>query len=111
MLNIKIIYNRFLFVTDLLYRQVLTVNNSSLEVEIVDVCSCDLQAFPEEAIYWADACIVVYDITSKSSFDQASDLLQRVLQLRSQIPTVLLGNKADLEHLRQVSNKSCTSQN
>ncbi|XP_076270263.1 ras-related and estrogen-regulated growth inhibitor-like protein [Rhynchophorus ferrugineus] len=88
--------------TDLLYRQILTINNTSLEVEIVDVCSCDLEAFPEEAIYWADAAIVVYDITCRTSFSQASDMLHKVLQLRPQMPTVLLGNKADLEHLRQV---------
>ncbi|XP_019876464.1 ras-related and estrogen-regulated growth inhibitor-like protein isoform X2 [Aethina tumida] len=88
--------------TDLLYRQTLTINNTALDVEIVDVCSCDMQVFPEEAIYWADACVVVYDITCRTSFQQATDMLQRVLQLRTQIPTVLLGNKADLEHLRQV---------
>ncbi|CAH0557644.1 unnamed protein product [Brassicogethes aeneus] len=87
---------------DLLYRQTLTVNNASLDVEIVDVCSCDMQMFPEEAIHWADACVIVYDITCRTSFNQASDMLQRVLQLRTQIPTVLLGNKADLEHLRQI---------
>ncbi|XP_018572697.1 ras-related and estrogen-regulated growth inhibitor-like protein [Anoplophora glabripennis] len=88
--------------TDLLYRQTLNVNNSALEVEIVDVCSCDIKTFPEEAIYWADACVVVYDITCRGSFTQATDMLQRVLQLRNQMPTVLLGNKADLEHLRQI---------
>lgn len=90
------------FLPDLLYRQTLNVNNSALEVEIVDVCSCDVKTFPEEAIYWADACVVVYDITCRESFNQATDMLQRVLQLRNQMPTVLLGNKADLEHLRQV---------
>ncbi|KAJ8983336.1 hypothetical protein NQ317_003141 [Molorchus minor] len=94
--------------SDLLYKQTLTVNNSALEVEIVDVSSCDVQAFPEEAIYWADACIVVYDITCRDSFAQATDMLQRVLQLRSQMPTVLLGNKADLEHLRQEAVTSIT---
>lgn len=86
----------------MLYRQTLTINNSPIEVEIVDVCSCDLEAFPEEAIYWADAAIVVYDITCRASFNQATEMLQKVLQLRSQLPTVLLGNKADLEHLRKV---------
>lgn len=78
------------------------MNNSALEVEIVDVCSCDLSLFPEEAIYWADACVVVYDITNRTSMTHAAELLQRVLQLRSQMPIVLLGNKSDLEHLRQV---------
>lgn len=88
--------------SDLLYRQTLTINNTALEVEIVDVCSCDLEQFPEEAIYWADAAVVVYDITCRTSYTQATEMLQKVLQLRPQIPTVLLGNKADLEHLRKV---------
>ncbi|XP_044752379.1 ras-related and estrogen-regulated growth inhibitor-like protein [Coccinella septempunctata] len=88
--------------TDLLYRQTLTVNSIPLEVEVVDVCSCELSLFPEEAIYWADACVVVYDITCRDSLTHAAELLQRVAQLRSQMPIVLLGNKCDLEHLRQV---------
>lgn len=92
-----------MIISDLLYRQTLTINNSALEVEIVDVSSCDLSLFPEEAVYWADACVVVYDITNRTSFMQASELLQKVQQLRSQISVVLLGNKSDLEHLRQVN--------
>lgn len=87
---------------DLLYRQTLTVNNSSLEVEIVDVCSGELSPFPEEAVYWADGCVVVYDVTSRVSFTHATELLQMVHQLRNQMPVVMLGNKSDLEHLRQV---------
>lgn len=98
--------NPTLLFSDLLYRQTLTINNSALEVEIVDVSSCDLSLFPEEAVYWADACVVVYDITNRTSFMQASELLQKVQQLRSQISVVLLGNKSDLEHLRQVTNHS-----
>lgn len=72
-------------------------------MEIVDVCSCneDENTFPEEAIYWADACIVCYDITCKQSFKDAVNMLQQIPQLKSML-TVLLGNKADLEHLRQV---------
>lgn len=91
--------------TDLLYRQTLMINNAPIEVEVVDVCSCDLARFPEEPIFWADACVVVYDITSKKSLTHATELMQKVHQLRSQhqIPMLLLGNKADLEHLREVA--------
>lgn len=89
--------------TDLLYRQVMTINNNTMEVEIVDVCSADTEMFPEEPVYWADACVVVYDVTSSSSLKYAADILHQVQQLRTQnqIPVVLLGNKADLEHLRE----------
>ncbi|KAI4464916.1 ras-like family member 11 [Holotrichia oblita] len=100
--GIQIWNGAVIYFENLLYRQTLNVNNSMLEVEIVDVCSCEPSLFPEEAIYWADACIVVYDVTSRDSLNHAVELLQRVQQLRSQILTVLLGNKCDLEHLREV---------
>lgn len=82
----------------------MTINNNTLEVEIVDVCSSDTEIFPEEPIYWADACVVVYDVTSSNSLKYAADILHQVQQLRTQnqIPVVLLGNKADLEHRREV---------
>ncbi|KAK9873677.1 hypothetical protein WA026_023615 [Henosepilachna vigintioctopunctata] len=88
--------------TDLLYRQTLNVNNFRLDVEVVDVCSCEHSLFPEEAVNWADACVIVFDITNRESLTYASELLHTVIQLRSQMPIVLLGNKCDLEHLRQV---------
>lgn len=88
---------------DLLYRQTLNVNNSMFDVEIVDVCCGGQEPFPEEAIYWADACVVCYEITCKESFKEAISMLQQIPQLKSML-TVLLGNKADLEHLRQVRN-------
>lgn len=94
------------FVADLLYRQTLTINNSTLEVEIVDVCSSEEgEQLPEEPVYWADACVVVYDVTSSASLTHAQRVLKQVQHLRTQntVPTVLLGNKADLEHLREVS--------
>lgn len=94
------------FFSDLLYRQTLTINNSTLEVEIVDVCTSDeTDQLPEEPVYWADACVVVYDVTCTASLAHAHLVLAQVQRLRTQntVPTVLLGNKADLEHLREVS--------
>lgn len=92
--------------TDLLYKQTLTVYNATVDVEIVDVCSAESPGgFPEEAVLWADACVVVYDITSTESLKHATELLSRVHQVRlplSPCHMVLLGNKSDLEHLRQV---------
>lgn len=92
--------------TDLLYKQTLTVYNTTVDVEIVDVCSAEAAGgFPEEAVLWADACVVVYDITSMESLKHATELLSRVHQVRqplTQCHLVLLGNKSDLEHLRQV---------
>ncbi|XP_044743075.1 ras-related and estrogen-regulated growth inhibitor-like protein [Chrysoperla carnea] len=106
--------------TDLLYRQTVTVNNISQEVEIVDVCCETLNSatdhvkqqqtnnqqeiIPEEPLYWADACIVTYSITDRKSLQYAVQVLDKLVQLRNQIgiPVTLVGNKSDLEHLREV---------
>ncbi|XP_065201842.1 ras-related and estrogen-regulated growth inhibitor-like [Planococcus citri] len=94
--------------TDLLYRQTVTINNTPLEVEIIDVSGetrdCIL---PEEQVQWSDGCIIVYSITDRDSFNYALDTLENLHKMRSsiQIPITLLGNKADLEHLRKVDVK------
>ena len=53
---------------------------------------------------WADACVVVYSITDKQSFEYAVEALENFQKLRpgSAVPVTLLANKADLEHLREV---------
>jgi GTPase SAR1 family protein len=56
-------------------------------------------------VQWADACVVVYSITDKQSFEYAVEALENFQKLRpiSAVPVTLLANKADLEHLREVS--------
>lgn len=55
-------------------------------------------------VAWADAYIVTYSIVDMNSFSYALDLLERISVLRGAIrpPILLLGNKKDLEHNRQV---------
>ncbi|CAG2053970.1 unnamed protein product [Timema podura] len=89
----------------LLYRQTVTVNNSPLDVEIVDVSGETRDSsFPVEQVQWADACVVVYSITDKESFSFAVEALENFQKMRptTAVPVTLLGNKADLEHLREV---------
>lgn len=59
---------------------------------------------PEEQVQWSDGCIIVYSITDRDSFNYALDTLENLQKIRavSSIPITLLGNKADLEHLREV---------
>ena len=48
--------------------------------------------------------ILVYDITSRKSFAQVAAWLARVREeLPAGVPTVLIGNKLDLESSRQVA--------
>ncbi|XP_054283641.1 ras-like protein family member 11B isoform X1 [Macrosteles quadrilineatus] len=90
--------------TDLLYRQTVTINNTPVEVEIIDVSGDSRDAsFPTEQVQWADGCLIVYSITDKKSFNYAMDTLDNLQKLRpNSLPVTLMANKADLEHLREV---------
>lgn len=49
------------------------------------------------------AIIIVYDITSKDSFNKVSDWVEEVRRYVPSAPLLLVGNKCDLEDKRQVS--------
>ncbi|XP_055711927.1 ras-related and estrogen-regulated growth inhibitor-like protein [Phlebotomus papatasi] len=89
--------------TDLLYRQTISLDSGLLDVEIVDISVEGEADFPLEQIQWADACLIVYSITDKSSFDYASKSLAELKALQNAPFAYLIGNKADLDHLRAVS--------
>lgn len=74
-----------------------------LDVEIVDISAENGDQFPKEQILWADACLIVYSITDRSSFEYAARSLKEIRQLQSPPLAYLIANKADLDHLRQVS--------
>lgn len=54
---------------------------------------------------WADAVIVMYSIINRSSFHIAQKMLQKLQLLKptTPVPVILLGNKRDLLHRREVS--------
>lgn len=66
-------------------------------------------------IQWADACLLVYSVTDRSSFEYAQEILNTLKRTPTNsspahgpaaasagMPLALLGNKTDLDHLRQV---------
>ncbi len=89
--------------TDLLYKQTVTLESSGLlDVEIIDVSVDDDDGFPLEQIQWADACVIVYSITDRLSFEYAMRSLGELRQLQNSPSAYLVANKADLDHLREV---------
>lgn len=88
--------------TDLLYRQTISLDNGLLDVEIVDVSAETDNEFPIEQIQWADSCLIVYSITDRESFKYATSALGNLKSLQNGPSAYLIGNKADLDHLREV---------
>ncbi|TMW40295.1 hypothetical protein DOY81_014625, partial [Sarcophaga bullata] len=78
------------------------------EVEIVDVYAGSVDGdeheneFPMEQVLWSDACMIVYNITQRSSFEYAAKCLAEFKSLQNAPTAYLVGNKADLDHLREV---------
>lgn len=58
-----------------------------------------------ETVQWADGLLLVYSITDRGSFNfvrKAKETLA-VVDPEATMPLALVGNKADMVHLRQVS--------
>ncbi|XP_077494639.1 ras-related and estrogen-regulated growth inhibitor-like protein [Amblyomma americanum] len=88
---------------DLLYRHTVLVDNRTCDLEILDTSrNQEENIFLEDKMGWADALIVVYSIDDTWSFEEASSCLQKVRHLCPYLPTVLVANKRDLSHVRQV---------
>ena len=58
----------------------------------------------KERIEWGDAFVVVYSVCDRASFCQTPETIRRIRELKSagNACVLLLGNKADLEQLREV---------
>jgi len=81
------------------------VDAEAILFEIWDTCpkngsSYDISIVNQEAIQWADGLFLVYSITDRDSFNFARKFKDT---LQSDMPMILVGNKVDMVHLRQVS--------
>jgi GTPase SAR1 family protein len=59
----------------------------------------------EQYMRTGEGFLLVYSITSRSSFEEISTFQQQILRVkdRDSYPIMVVANKADLEHERQVS--------
>ena len=59
----------------------------------------------------ANGCLLVYDITNRSSFDEIRDYFCEQIEekCKKDIKIILLGNKTDLEEKRKVSSEEGTN--
>lgn len=91
---------------DLLYCSSTHVTGFQVDVEILDTARDQTDSIPPEKLDWSCAFVVVYSVSSRSSLLMAADCL-RTLTSKG-LPILLLGNKKDLEHAREVSTEEGT---
>nr|XP_043872654.1 RERG/RAS-like b isoform X1 [Solea senegalensis] len=103
--------------TNSLYHKRLSIDGRQLNLEVFDPCSeqsSEARCILEEPVDWADGFVVVYNISDRSSFIRAKNILLQIREARVdnckgseaahdvEVPVCLVGNKQDLCHIRQV---------
>lgn len=88
------------------YKYTTVVDGESVQFEILDTISenDDLGA-REDVIRWADGFMLVYSVVSRKTFDILEDMRRKIDEAKkgTNIPLVIIGNKCDLAHMRQVT--------
>ncbi|XP_043944161.1 ras-related and estrogen-regulated growth inhibitor-like protein [Protopterus annectens] len=99
--------------TECFYRKRVSFDGKPVNLEIYDPCSQQCEGKSEiSKVYWADGCIIVYDISDRSSFTYAKALIRKIRDLQYNIPKreietaiFLVGTKQDLCHIREVEHE------
>ncbi|KAN0030364.1 hypothetical protein ACTA71_010129 [Dictyostelium dimigraforme] len=108
--TIQFISNHFVYYYDPTiedsYRKQCLVDDQVYMLDILDTAGQDeLTAMRDQWIRSCEGFILVYSVTSRSSFDQIQffrEQINRVLD-RDDVPIMMIGNKIDLEEERQVT--------
>eukprot|EP00026_Physarum_polycephalum_P015685 Phypoly_transcript_16423.p1 GENE.Phypoly_transcript_16423~~Phypoly_transcript_16423.p1 ORF type:complete len:202 (+),score=38.29 Phypoly_transcript_16423:173-778(+) len=88
------------------YRKQMVIDEQACMLEILDTAGQEeLTALRDQWIRGAEGFIIVYSITSRTSFDQVTVFNNQILRVHDveSMPMIIVGNKSDLEELREVS--------
>eukprot|EP01099_Mayorella_cantabrigiensis_P003741 TRINITY_DN281_c0_g2_i1.p1 TRINITY_DN281_c0_g2~~TRINITY_DN281_c0_g2_i1.p1 ORF type:complete len:196 (-),score=50.49 TRINITY_DN281_c0_g2_i1:100-687(-) len=92
------------------YRKQTSVDGKPAILDILDTAGQDeYSALRDQYMRTGQGYLLVYDITSMKSFEEAVKLRERIFRVRDleldqkTVPMVLVGNKKDLERERQIS--------
>ncbi|GLV33708.1 uncharacterized protein CBL_11406 [Carabus blaptoides fortunei] len=84
------------------YKHEVLVDGEPILFEILDTCPKSENEIPStETQNWADGLLLVYSITDRHSFEHVRHVMTAISE--SDTPLVLVANKSDMIHLRQVS--------
>jgi len=88
------------------YRKQVNIDDETCMLDILDTAGQEeYSAMRDQYIRSGQGFIIVYSITSKPSFDNLASFYDQILRVKDEnsFPTVVLGNKCDLEKDREVS--------
>lgn len=109
-LTIQLIQNHFIDEYDPTiedsYRKQVTIDDETCLLDILDTAGQEeYSAMRDQYMRTGEGFLLVYAITSRSSFDEISTFREQILRVKDKesVPMVLVGNKADLEEERQVT--------
>ncbi|GAM28585.1 hypothetical protein SAMD00019534_117610 [Acytostelium subglobosum LB1] len=113
-LTIRYVHNEFIDRYDPtiedMYRKVIEVNGNHFMLEIMDTAGTEtFLAMRDLYIRNGQAFMLVYSITSRSTFQELEQVKDQVLRVKDQsvarLPMLIVGNKSDLESDRMVSSE------
>jgi len=109
-LTIQLIQNHFIDEYDPTiedsYRKQVTIDDETCLLDILDTAGQEeYSAMRDQYMRTGQGFILVYAITSRSSFDEIASFRDQILRVKDKdkVPMVLVGNKCDLETERQVT--------
>lgn len=88
------------------YRKQVVIDEDSCLLEILDTAGQEeFTALRDQWIRDCEGFVIIYSITSRSSFEQVSTFKEQVMRVKDadSLPMMLVGNKCDLENKREVS--------
>jgi GTPase KRas len=90
------------------YRKQCVIDDEVALLDVLDTAGQEeYSAMREQYMRTGEGFLLVYSITSRSSFEEISTFQQQILRVkdRDAYPIIVVANKADLEHERQVSSQ------
>ena len=94
------------------YRKQCVIDDEVALLDVLDTAGQEeYSAMREQYMRTGEGFLLVYSITSRSSFEEISTFQQQILRVkdRDYYPMVVVANKCDLEHERQVSTQGTSN--
>ncbi|KAK3324721.1 ras-like protein [Podospora appendiculata] len=88
------------------YRKQCVIDDEQALLDVLDTAGQEeYSAMREQYMRTGEGFLLVYSITSRESFEEITTFQQQILRVkdRDSFPMVVVGNKTDLEHQREVS--------